>query len=515
MTRRSREAGFTLLEVGVALALIGLIVSGGLVLGGRLLEKNAYRQTGETMERIEQALADFAAQQARLPCPATDANGLEDRRPTGHCDDDQQNGVVPWRTLALTQDDAIDAWGRLITYRVYDHGSNSLTLSSGGSRNGPLDLRYCDPSRQQSNPKTTASTCAAPSANGSGNTPLADYLYDKGIRVGDETTTTTTYNLADPEDLTGAAYVLISHGENGLGAMLPSGSVLATTPPPDPQGPPETKLVAWERNQRVGASWDENTIIRVDANLTLDDVVRWRTILQVAEASGAMAPDLDALMPEGGGANSGDDGTIQPPDLSVDLSPQALATAVGEAGRQDASNISANSNTYTFAGGTMTASGGNDAIGYGDDGVGVYGTRSSNSAELNSGEELQFALSASYTHFRLVMTNFNGGDAYDITLAENAATLGTIRIRPPERYGNTAVNSGGQGAYLLDLNIDGQPWNTLTISPVSGESYLYMLDICERAGQGCSVPPTSTDPRYREDNDYPGQWCVRGTTGCP
>ena len=43
-----------------------------------------------------------------------------------------RNGTVPWVTLGLSADDAVDAWGRKISYRVYD-GPTGMTQALGAS----------------------------------------------------------------------------------------------------------------------------------------------------------------------------------------------------------------------------------------------------------------------------------------------------------------------------------------------------------------------------------------------
>jgi hypothetical protein len=103
--------------------------------------------------------------------------------------------------------------------------------------------------------------------------------------------------LADPDPnpqhsptgvayLTGAAYVLISHGPNRCGGYLPSGQYLDI--PSQCQGAPGGQGEQQNRNNSLPAS-NRPPDGYVDApfsdsadNNHFDDIVRWRTIMAVA-----------------------------------------------------------------------------------------------------------------------------------------------------------------------------------------------------------------------------------------
>lgn len=196
MFRRPRQAG------GIALAMIAtLLVVAATTLAIRMARQVEDRrervtQTQARMERIRAALLAYAVVQGRLPCPV--AGTTPDDSPTGAglaappkpsgptCT--APNGTVPWVSLGIRSEDAQDAWGRKISYRVF----GDLVIDDGV--------------------KNASST--------------------SGLAVND-----------GDKNPTGLAWVLISHGASGLGAWLPYGQQilpnpasqeLANTQPTDP-----------------------------------------------------------------------------------------------------------------------------------------------------------------------------------------------------------------------------------------------------------------------------------------
>jgi len=172
---------------GIALAMIAtLLVVAATTLAIRMTRQVEDRtervsKTQARMERIRAALHAYAVTQGRLPCPV--AGATPDNSPTGAglaappgpsvttCA--ARDGTVPWVSLGLRSEEAQDAWGRKISYRVFD----DLVRDDGV--------------------KNTAST--------------------NGLSVEDEA----------PNWF---AWVLISHGVSGLGAWLPNGQPILPTP---------------------------------------------------------------------------------------------------------------------------------------------------------------------------------------------------------------------------------------------------------------------------------------------
>ncbi|WP_179958401.1 type II secretion system protein [Chitinimonas arctica] len=118
MPGRIRRNGFTLVEMAVALLVLGLIMGAVLaILPGQLQQQRA-RDTAHTLEAANEAIIGYAlgtppAGRPYLPCPDSDGDGLEDRAPGGGCL--RTSGFLPWATLGLGRQ---DAWGHHLHYRV-------------------------------------------------------------------------------------------------------------------------------------------------------------------------------------------------------------------------------------------------------------------------------------------------------------------------------------------------------------------------------------------------------------
>ena len=234
--------GFTLVEIAIVLAIIGLALGMFLPISTAMKDTQSRQLTKTKLEVIDTALANFVAQNKYLPCPAlgTTASGaanagVEQRVvATGTCNPaTQANGVVPWVTLGITENDASDAWLQRITYRVDPAlASNTVPL---------MNMSSCDPIGTGPAIAIGASfSCAAP-VSGCITTPLnctspANFLTDnlaggargKGLDVWDGVTLYASRQNNRALG-TGAAYVLISHGPTGTAAYNSSGSLTTGT----------------------------------------------------------------------------------------------------------------------------------------------------------------------------------------------------------------------------------------------------------------------------------------------
>lgn len=91
--------GFTLVEIAMVLAVIGL-VAGGALMGYRGFVGQAhYSQTQTYLESAHTALLNYAQTRGYLPCPASDNSGREDRSGPGICA--SHIGLLPWLDLNL------------------------------------------------------------------------------------------------------------------------------------------------------------------------------------------------------------------------------------------------------------------------------------------------------------------------------------------------------------------------------------------------------------------------------
>ena len=115
MRRKVPAAGFTLIELVVAIAVIGLLLGAIMSPLATQFRVRTLKEAQRNLNDVKAALVGYAMTNRRLPCPDTDANpdGLENPIGGGNCT--AAEGVLPWNTLGV---DASDVWGRLYIYRV-------------------------------------------------------------------------------------------------------------------------------------------------------------------------------------------------------------------------------------------------------------------------------------------------------------------------------------------------------------------------------------------------------------
>ena len=267
--------GFTLIEILVVMLIFGIVIAMAAAITRGVTAGQKRTLTATRMAAIDAALVQFVSQQKRLPCPADGTKlssavdaGVE-MRAAGACTGNQQNGVVPWRSLGLTENDATDGWDRRLTYRV----GPSLAADNG------MNMSWCDPAG-------TAGLGAAPNfcanpCTSTGCTSPSNFLAGRGLKVQNVAATVLMDPAASPH--TGAAYVVISAGESGGGGYLNSGQ-LATSTVGD--GTEEMKNYASLPYAGVATYYVDDSLYEVaDAN-HFDDVVLRPSVLSVATKAG-------------------------------------------------------------------------------------------------------------------------------------------------------------------------------------------------------------------------------------
>lgn len=116
MSQRYNESrGFTLLEVTIVLAIVGLLLAGGINLLSGSADTSKYKQTQNELQEVKESLITYYTQLKRLPCPDTDGDGIENPPVvTGTCTNIR--GFLPHVTLGVGGNG--DAWGERIKYVV-------------------------------------------------------------------------------------------------------------------------------------------------------------------------------------------------------------------------------------------------------------------------------------------------------------------------------------------------------------------------------------------------------------
>lgn len=115
MSKPYNSDGFTLIEVAIVLAVIGLLLAGGVNLLSGSADTAKYKHTQYDIQEIKESLITYYTQLKRLPCPDVDGDGIENPPiPTGTCTN--VRGFLPHVTLGIGGSG--DAWGERIKYIV-------------------------------------------------------------------------------------------------------------------------------------------------------------------------------------------------------------------------------------------------------------------------------------------------------------------------------------------------------------------------------------------------------------
>lgn len=145
------QKGFTLVEMAIVLALIGLILGTGLTILSAQQDQRRIEETGDSLDEAREALIGYALSSIAttdfhpyLPCPdkttaagaGTANDGEEDRTTTVPYPCVTQEGNLPWVTLGMTP--PTDSWSNRLRYRVTANFSNrtdGMELTSAGDIN--------------------------------------------------------------------------------------------------------------------------------------------------------------------------------------------------------------------------------------------------------------------------------------------------------------------------------------------------------------------------------------------
>lgn len=301
----ARARGFSLVEMALVLLIVGLLAAVFLPATNTFLENNRRKETRAKLEALEQAMVRFVMVNRRLPCPADGIQGTAN--PTSGVE--QRNGavtpatctamatgVVPWRSLGVPADAAMDAWGNLITYRVWARTSGGVgsAINTSLAMDEGMDFSKCDPAKLTP-PSPAEYRCTGANAQPLGALLAGGGMQARGFRVCRDTCAATTlpnppgtFEVARRIDGNGAAYFLISHGANKFGAYNAAGQLLTTA---NGSGPGARETIH-RNNQGLRATDLDNTFY-IDADYDerpgsnyYDDIVSRPTVISIAMAAG-------------------------------------------------------------------------------------------------------------------------------------------------------------------------------------------------------------------------------------
>jgi len=255
------------------LLIVGLLASVFLPATNTMMDNNRRKETRAKLEAIEQAMRRFVVVNGRLPCPANGAlapgnveQGLEQPHPgTAACTAVAlTNGVVPWRTLGLAQDDVIDAWNTMVTYRVW---SGAAVLASSLTQPAGMNMSSLDPATQ--------------------NAQIQTFLQGRGFRICNTTPCATgaAAELSSRTGMTGAAYVLISHGANRVGGFTVDGVYQNTANGPGPGALENINFNAVAPRTATPADFYVDASLAENPAAYFDDIVLRPTVMTVVQGA--------------------------------------------------------------------------------------------------------------------------------------------------------------------------------------------------------------------------------------
>ena len=344
--------------------------------------------TATRLAKAVDALEAFAAGAQRLPCPAdptidttttpADANeGLERIDPANTARCAYPEGTLPWRTIGMKRDEALDAWGRKLSYRVYTGNNGSLTQPGG------VSMVNCDTTETTPGGTTATAASLGGLCNGSASpyarsTTPAQFLDNKGLSLTDGT-------VAHND----VAYVIISHGATGLGGYTVSGARLAM-----PAGDERS-------NTRETGAFTIKAFSDVDVAATsgqhFDDLLAYRTLGDLVKRINLGGRDWPDTLP------------VATADMSLAFN---AATVAAAAGQSVSVGGTLGQNTLNFSGVRVTGqtSGTASELGFGDpslpyEGIGAAGG-GSNKVQSGANESVRLDLDAQYQKLGVTLADF-------------------------------------------------------------------------------------------------------------
>jgi prepilin-type N-terminal cleavage/methylation domain-containing protein len=134
--------GFSLIELSVVVVIMSVISVLGLELASQFVTRRATDETLVTLRAIDQAIDRFFWVYGYLPCPASRTTSQYEATHglatacTADLGGSVSAGMVPFRTLNLPPEMALDAYGSRITYYV----THALTSQAGFIANQPAGI---------------------------------------------------------------------------------------------------------------------------------------------------------------------------------------------------------------------------------------------------------------------------------------------------------------------------------------------------------------------------------------
>ena len=420
--RLERGLAAAAIVIVLILAAVVLVLGRGALRIGADLDRRSV--THASLTRISNALVGFATLNRRLPCPARgDFDTGEANPETAAAICSTPDGVVPWKTLALRREDSLDGWGRKVSYRVFSDPAGS-TEFKGFTQDRGVDMTNCNSSLDpalDSALQSVTSRCkpASPTTVVPPNTRKQFLDARANMLVVQDSGTARNGN----------AFVLISHGESGLGAYASEGGTRSTMP--------NAGGNEFTNTQAGGTYWIAAYSDRTVASSALnhfDDVLAYKPFTDLVQEVNL------AERPWGN------------PFGSTTFTAAAIAAAGG-----DATQFNTGRSTLTFSGFTVTAFGdtarnvsfNRDAGG----GIGSIGTSSNSETTAtlnratNEGLRFQFTQPGRYLGVTLSRFGDQSGERervrFDFVIGGSNVRVTKVACRSGDNRVNFTINPGG------------------------------------------------------------------------
>lgn len=181
--RFNKNFGFSLVELSIVIVIMGMMMGAGLKYLAAQSENAVYSSTLKRQETIKLALVSYFRTHKNLPCPDTRPgggntgtfsttnipDGVENRNSATVSPPDTTQtcaanfGIVPFQTLGLSRDVALDGWENYMSYNVYYPASGivndwvrTTSFNTGNTGSIIINDRYPPTSDPPTNKTTNA-----------------------------------------------------------------------------------------------------------------------------------------------------------------------------------------------------------------------------------------------------------------------------------------------------------------------------------------------------------------------